>query len=63
MADQLRINKEIRAQELRVIAADGKNLGVLGLAAAPPAAEGGGGAPLDKIPPRGAPPWGVFGYW
>jgi len=32
--DQLRINNEIRAHELRVIGADGKNMGVLTLAAA-----------------------------
>ncbi len=65
--DRLHINKEIRAQELRVIGANGENLGVLPLAAALAAAKT---AELDliEISPLVVPPiakimdYGKFEY-
>jgi translation initiation factor IF-3 len=65
--DRLRINNEIRARELRVIGADGKNLGVLPLAAALAAATQ-AGLDLIEISPSVVPPiakimdYGKFEY-
>ena len=65
--EKTRINREIRAQELRVIGAQGENLGVLSLAEALKAAEA---AELDliEISPNAVPPvakvmdYGKFEY-
>ena len=65
--DRLRINNDIRAQELRVIGADGKNLGVLSLADALKAAQT-AGLDLIEISPSIVPPvakitdYGKFEY-
>jgi translation initiation factor IF-3 len=65
--DRLRINNEIRAQELRVISADGGNLGVLALDAALAAAKQ-AGLDLIEISPSAVPPiakimdYGKFEY-
>lgn len=65
--DRLRINNEIRAHELRVIGADGKNLGVLPLADALAAAKT-AGTDLIEISPTAVPPvakimdYGKFEY-
>ncbi|MEK7101987.1 MAG: translation initiation factor IF-3 [Patescibacteria group bacterium] len=65
--DRLRINNEIRAQELRVITADGNNLGVLSLEAALAAAKT-AGLDLIEISPSAVPPiakiidYGKFEY-
>ena len=65
--DRLRINNEIRAQELRVISADGSNLGVLSLDAALAAAKT-AGLDLIEISPSAVPPiakimdYGKFEY-
>ncbi|MFZ3044016.1 MAG: translation initiation factor IF-3 [Minisyncoccia bacterium] len=65
--DRLRINNEIRAQELRVISADGSNLGVLTLDAALAAAKT-AGQDLIEISPSAVPPiakimdYGKFEY-
>jgi translation initiation factor IF-3 len=65
--DRLRINNEIRAQELRVIGAQGENLGVLSLAAAQAAALQ-AGMDLIEISPSAVPPvakimdYGKFEY-
>ncbi len=55
ITEQLSINQEIRAHELRVIGADGENLGVLSLADALAAAKR---AELDliEISPKAVPP-------
>ena len=53
--DRLRINNEIRALELRVISADGGNLGVLTLEAALAAAKT-AGLDLIEISPSAIPP-------
>lgn len=65
--DRLHINNEIRAQELRVISADGTNLGVLSLDAALAAAKQ-AGLDLIEISPSAVPPiakiidYGKFEY-
>ena len=65
--DRLRINNEIRALELRVISADGGNLGVLTLEAALAAAKT-AGLDLIEISPSAIPPiakimdYGKFEY-
>ena len=65
--DRLRINNEIRALELRVISADGTNLGVLSLEAALAAAKQ-AGTDLIEISPSAVPPiakimdYGKFEY-
>lgn len=65
--DRLRINNEIRAQELRVIGAGGENLGVLPLADALAAAKT-AGKDLIEISPSAVPPvakimdYGKFEY-
>ncbi|HQT82640.1 MAG TPA: translation initiation factor IF-3 [Candidatus Paceibacterota bacterium] len=65
--DRLRINNEIRAQELRVISADGSNLGVLPLEQALAAAKT-AGLDLIEISPSAVPPiakimdYGKFEY-
>jgi len=65
--DRLRINNEIRAQELRVISRDGGNLGVLSLEAALAAAKQ-AGLDLIEISPSAVPPiakivdYGKFEY-
>jgi translation initiation factor IF-3 len=65
--ERLRINNEIRAQELRVIGADGGNLGVLPLADALAAAKT-AGSDLIEISPSAIPPvakimdYGKFEY-
>lgn len=65
--ERLRINNEIRAQEMRVIGADGKNLGVLSLDAALAAAKA-AGLDLIEISPTAVPPiakiadYGKFEY-
>ena len=65
--DRLRINNEIRAAELRVIGAEGENLGVLSLAAAQAAALA-AGLDLIEISPSAVPPvakimdYGKFEY-
>ena len=65
--DRLRINNEIRAQELRVVGAGGENLGVLTLEAALGAAKT-AGLDLIEISPSAVPPvakimdYGKFEY-
>ena len=65
--DRLRINNEIRAQELRVIGAEGENLGVLALPEALAAAKT-VGLDLIEISPSAVPPvakimdYGKFEY-
>ena len=65
--ERLRINNEIRAQELRVISVDGSNLGVLSLDAARAAAKT-AGLDLIEISPSAVPPiakimdYGKFEY-
>jgi len=65
--ERLRINNEIRATELRVISADGTNLGVLTLEAALAAAKT-AGSDLIEISPSAVPPiakimdYGKFEY-
>ncbi|MSU74498.1 translation initiation factor IF-3 [Candidatus Kaiserbacteria bacterium] len=65
--DRLKINKEIHAQELRVITADGSNLGILSLEAALAAAKT-AGLDLIEISPSAVPPiakiidYGKFEY-
>lgn len=65
--DRLRINNEIRAQELRVIGAEGENLGVLPLSEALEAAKR-AGLDLIEISPSAVPPvakitdYGKFEY-
>lgn len=65
--DRLYINNEIRALELRVIGAEGENLGVLSLAAALAAAKQ-AGLDLIEISPSAVPPvakimdYGKFEY-
>ncbi len=65
--DRLRINNEIRAQELRVVGAAGENLGVLSLADALAAAKQ-AGLDLIEISPSATPPvakimdYGKFEY-
>jgi len=65
--DRLRINNEIRAQEMRVITATGENLGVLSLDAALAAAKT-AGLDLIEISPSAVPPiakimdYGKFEY-
>jgi translation initiation factor IF-3 len=65
--DKIRINKEIRAPELRVVGADGENLGVLSFADAMKAAEA-AGLDLIEISPNAKPPvakvmdYGKFQY-
>ena len=57
MSNRTRINQEIRAQELRVIGAEGENLGVLPFAQALAAAEE-LGLDLIEISPNAVPPVG-----
>ena len=65
--DRIRINNEINAPELRVISADGSNLGVLSLAAALAASKQ-AGLDLIEISPSAGPPiakimdYGKFEY-
>lgn len=65
--DRLKINNEIRAQELRVISHDGSNLGILSLEAALAAAKA-AGLDLIEISPSAVPPiakiidYGKFEY-
>lgn len=65
--DKIRINKEIRAPELRVIGAEGENLGVISVAEALKAAET-AGLDLIEISPNAKPPvakvmdYGKFQY-
>ena len=65
--DRLKINNEIHAQELRVIGAQGENLGVLALSAALAAAKT-AGLDLIEISPSAVPPvakimdYGKFEY-
>lgn len=65
--DKIRINKEIRAPELRVVGAEGENLGVLSFADALKAAET-AGLDLIEISPNARPPvakvmdYGKFQY-
>lgn len=65
--DKIRINKEIRARELRVIGADGGNLGVITVEEALKAAET-AGLDLIEISPNAVPPvakvmdYGKFQY-
>ncbi|MBI5405535.1 translation initiation factor IF-3 [Candidatus Kaiserbacteria bacterium] len=65
--DRLRINNEIRAQELRVVGAQGENLGILALDAALAAAKQ-AGLDLIEISPSAVPPvakimdYGKFEY-
>jgi len=65
--ERLRINNEIRATELRVIGAEGENLGVLSLGAALAAAKA-VGLDIIEISPSAAPPvakimdYGKFEY-
>lgn len=65
--ERLRINNEIRAQELRVVGAQGENLGILSLAAALQAAQT-TGLDLIEISPTAIPPvakimdYGKFEY-
>ena len=67
MSDSTRINKHIRAAELRVLGADGANLGVLSLKDALAAAEA-AGLDLIEISPMATPPvakimdYGKFQY-
>lgn len=55
MSNRTRINQEIRAQELRVIGAEGENLGVLSFAQALAAAEE-AGLDLIEVSPNAVPP-------
>jgi translation initiation factor IF-3 len=65
--DRLRINNEIQARELRVVGAEGENLGVLTLEAALAAAKA-AGRDLIEISPSAVPPvakimdYGKFEY-
>lgn len=65
--DPVRINREIRAKELRVIGADGNNLGVISLADALKVAQD-AGLDLIEISPNAVPPvakvmdYGKFEY-
>ena len=65
--EKIRINKEIRASELRVVGAEGENLGVLSFADALKAAEA-AGLDLIEISPNAKPPvakvmdYGKFQY-
>jgi translation initiation factor IF-3 len=65
--EKIRINKEIRAPELRVVGAEGENLGVLSFADALKAAEA-AGLDLIEISPNAKPPvakvmdYGKFQY-
>ncbi|HEX8946734.1 MAG TPA: translation initiation factor IF-3 [Candidatus Paceibacterota bacterium] len=65
--EKIRINREIRAKELRVIGAQGENLGVISLAEALKAAEV-AGLDLIEISPTAVPPvakvmdYGKFQY-
>lgn len=65
--ETVRINREIRAKELRVLGAEGENLGVLTLAEALKAAEA-AGLDLIEISPMATPPvakvmdYGKFEY-
>jgi translation initiation factor IF-3 len=65
--ESVRINREIRAKELRVIGAEGENLGVISLADALKAAET-AGMDLIEISPNATPPvakvmdYGKFEY-
>ncbi|MEA2701667.1 MAG: translation initiation factor [Candidatus Parcubacteria bacterium] len=65
--EKIRINKEIRAAELRVVGAEGENLGVLSFADALKAAEA-AGLDLIEISPNAKPPvakvmdYGKFQY-
>lgn len=67
IAERLNINQEIRARELRVIGAEGENLGVLSLEAALAAAKA-AGLDLIEISPQAVPPvakitdYGKFEY-
>ncbi len=67
IGERLNINQEIRAAELRVIGAQGENLGVLTLAAALAAAKA-AGQDLIEISPQAVPPvakiadYGKFEY-
>jgi translation initiation factor IF-3 len=66
-AEKIRINREIRAEKLRVIGAEGENLGVITLAEALKAAEA-AGLDLIEISPNAVPPvakvmdYGKFQY-
>ena len=53
--EPVRINREIRSKELRVIGAEGENLGVITLAEALKAAEA-AGMDLIEISPNATPP-------
>lgn len=65
--DKIRINREIRAKELRVVGAEGENLGVLSLEDALKAAQA-AGLDLIEISPNAVPPvakvadYGKFEY-
>lgn len=65
--EKIRINKEIRAPELRVVGAEGENLGVLSIALALKAAQD-AGLDLIEISPNAKPPvakvmdYGKFQY-
>lgn len=65
--EKIRINKEIRAPELRVIGAEGENLGVLSIADALKAAQA-AGLDLIEVSPNAKPPvakvtdYGKFQY-
>ncbi|MDO8408182.1 MAG: translation initiation factor IF-3 [bacterium] len=67
IAERLNINQEIRARELRVIGAQGENLGVLSLEGALAAAKA-AGLDLIEISPQAVPPvakiadYGKFEY-
>ena len=67
IAERLNINQEIRARELRVIGAQGENLGVLSLDGALTAAKA-AGLDLIEISPKAVPPvakiadYGKFEY-
>src|SRR3989344_7368603 len=67
VAEKIYINREIRAPELRVIGAEGENLGVLSLSDALKAAEA-AGLDLIEISPNAKPPvakvtdYGKFQY-
>src|SRR4051794_38129510 len=65
--EKIRINREIRAPELRVIGAEGENLGVIAVSEALKAAEA-AGLDLIEISPNAKPPvakvmdYGKFQY-
>ncbi len=67
ITERLRINTEIRAREMRVIGANGENLGILAFAAALAAAKA-AGLDLIEISPTAVPPvariadYGKFEY-